>query len=95
MMWQILKTFAADIQERSGIKMNFIKMSVATVLALLYLVLAIPLAFLILLLFVVFGLPTYSLVNRVSSKSKAYKVYEIIISPLADFFIKILDFISD
>ena len=56
--------------------MNFIKMSVATVLALLYLVLAIPLAFLILLLFVVFGLPTYYLVNR--------------ISPLADCFIKIL-----
>ena len=74
--------------------MNFIKMSVATVLALLYLVLAIPLAFLILLLFVVFGLPTYYLVNRVNAKSKAYKVYEIIISPLADCFIKILDFIS-
>lgn len=75
--------------------MNFIKMSVATVLALLYLVLAIPLALLILMLFVVFGLPTYYLVNRVSSRSKAYKVYEIIISPLADFFIKILDFISN
>ena len=74
--------------------MNVVKMSVATVLALLYLVLAIPLALLILLLFVVFGLPTYSLVNRVSSKSKAYEAYEIIISPLADFFIKILDFIS-
>lgn len=74
--------------------MNILKMSVATVLALLYLVLAIPLAFLILLLFVVFGLPAYYLVNRVSSKSKAYKVYEIIISPLADCFIKILDFIS-
>ena len=74
--------------------MNFIKMSVATVLALLYLVLAIPLALLILLLFVVFGLPTYSLVNRVNSKSKSYKVYEAIIGPLADFFIKILDFIS-
>ena len=70
-------------------------MSVATVLALLYLVLAIPLALLILLLFVVFGLPTYYLVNSVSSKSKAYKVYDIIISPLADCFIKILDFISD
>lgn len=75
--------------------MNIVKMSVATVLALLYLVLAIPLAFLILLLFVVFGLPTYYLVNRVSSKSKAYKVYEIIISPLTDCFVKILDFISD
>ena len=75
--------------------MNIVKMSVATVLALLYLVLAIPLALLILLLFVIFGLPTYSLVNRVSSKSKAYKVYDIIISPLADFFIKILDFISN
>ena len=75
--------------------MNIVKMSVATVLALLYLVLAIPLALLILLLFVVFGLPTYSLVNRVSSKSKAYKVYEAIIGPLADCFIKILDFISD
>lgn len=74
--------------------MNFIKMSVATVLALLYLVLAIPLALLILLLFVVFGLSTYYLVNRVSSKSKAYKVYEAIIGPLADCFIKILDFIS-
>ena len=74
--------------------MNIVKMSVATVLALLYLVLAIPLALLILLLFVVFGLPTYYLVNRISSKSKAYKVYEIIISPFADFFIKILDFIS-
>ena len=74
--------------------MNFIKMSVATVSALLYLVLAIPLAFLLLLLYVAFGLPTYYLVNRVSSKSKAYKVYEIIISPFADFFIKILDFIS-
>ena len=70
--------------------MNIVKMIIATVLALLYLVLAIPLALLILLLFVVFGLPTYSLVNRVSSKSKAYKVYEIIISPFADFFIKIL-----
>ena len=54
--------------------MNIVKMITATVLALLYLVLAIPLALLILLLFVVFGLPTYSLVNRVSSKSKAYKV---------------------
>ena len=74
--------------------MNTVKMSVATVLALLYLVLAIPLAFLILLLFVVFGLPAYYLVNRASSKSKAYKVYEIIISPLADCFVKILDFIS-
>ena len=75
--------------------MNFIKMSVATVLALLYLVLAIPLAFSILILFVTFGLPAYYLVNRASSKSKSYKVYEIIISPLADCFIKILDFISD
>lgn len=75
--------------------MNFIKISVATVLALVYLIFAIPLAFLILLLFVVFGLPAYYLVNRVSSKSKSYKVYEIIISPLADCFIKILDFISD
>lgn len=75
--------------------MNFIKMSVATVLALLYLVLAIPLAFLILLLFVVFGLPTYYLVNRVNAKSKSYKVYEAIIGPLADFFIKILGFISN
>ena len=74
--------------------MNIVKLSVATVLALLYLVLAIPLALLILLLLVVFGLPTYYLVNRISSKSKAYKVYEIIISPFADFFIKILDFIS-
>lgn len=73
--------------------MNFIKMSVATVLALLYLVLAIPLAFLLLLLYVVLGLPTYYLVNRISPKSKAYKLYELIISPLADFFIKILDFI--
>ena len=68
-------------------------MSVATVLALLYLVLAIPLALLILLLFVVFGLPAYYLVNRVSSKSKAYKVYEAIIGPLADCFVKIMDFI--
>ena len=75
--------------------MNIVKMSVATVLALVYLMLAIPLAFLILLLFVVFGLPAYYLVNRVNSNSKAYKVYEIIISPFADFFIKILDFISD
>ena len=75
--------------------MNILKMSIATVLALVYLMLAIPLAFSILLLFVVFGLPAYYLVNRVSSKSKAYKVYEIIISPLADCFIKILDFISD
>ena len=75
--------------------MTIVKMSVATVLALVYLIFAIPLAFSILILFVVFGLPAYYLVNRVSSKSKAYKVYEIIISPLADFFIKILDFISD
>ena len=75
--------------------MNIVKMSVATVLALLYLVLAIPLALLILLLFVAFGLPTYYLVNRISPKSKSYKVYEIIISPFADCFIKILDFISD
>ena len=75
--------------------MNIVKMSVATVLALVYLLLAIPLASLILLYFVVFGLPAYYLINRVNFKSKAYKVYEIIISPLADFFIKILDFISD
>ena len=75
--------------------MNIVKMSVATVLALLYLIFAIPLAFSILILFVIFGLPSYYLVNRVSSKSKAYKVYEIIISPLADCFVKILDFISD
>lgn len=75
--------------------MTIVKMSVATVLALVYLMLAIPLAFSILILFVVFGLPAYYLVNRVSSKSKAYKVYEIIISPLADFFIKIMDFILD
>ena len=75
--------------------MNIVKMSVATVLALVHLMLAIPLAFSILILFVIFGLPAYYLVNRVSSKSKAYKVYEIIISPLADCFIKILDFISD
>ena len=75
--------------------MNIVKMSVATVLALVYLIFAIPLAFLILILFMVFGLPAYYLVNRVSSKSKTYKVYEIIISPLADCFIKILDFISD
>ena len=74
--------------------MNSVKMSVATVLALLYLVLAIPLALLILLLFVAFGLPTYYLVNRVNSKSKAYKVYEVIIGPFADCFVKIIDFIS-
>ena len=70
-------------------------MSVATVLALLYLIIAILLAFLILLLFVVFGLPIKYLLNKVSSKSKAYKVYEIIISPLANCFVKIMDFISD
>ena len=75
--------------------MNIVKMIIATVLALVYLIFAIPLAFLILLLFVLFGLPAYYLVNRVNAKSKAYKVYEIIISPLADCFIKILDFISD
>ena len=75
--------------------MNIVKMSVATVLVLLYLVLAIPLAFLLLLLYVVLGLPVYYLVNRVNSNSKAYKVYEIIISPFADCFIKILDFITD
>ena len=75
--------------------MNIVKMSVATVLALVYLIFAIPLAFSILILFVVFGLPAYYLVNRVNSKSKSYKVYEIIISPLVDCFIKILDFISD
>ena len=75
--------------------MNIVKMSVATVLALVYLMLAIPLAFSLLLLFVVFGLPINYLVNKVNSKSKAYKVYEIITSPLADCFIKILDFISD
>ena len=75
--------------------MNIVKMVIAIVLALVYLILAIPLAFSILILFVIFGLPAYYLVNRVNSKSKAYKVYEIIISPLADCFIKILDFISD
>ena len=75
--------------------MNIVKMSVATVLALVNLMLAIPLAFLILILYVVFGLPAYYLINRVSSKSKAYKVYEIIISPFADCFVKIMDFISD
>ena len=75
--------------------MNIVKMSVATVLVLVHLMLAIPLAFLLLLLYVVFGLPVYYLVNRVSNKSKAYKVYEIIISPLANCFVKIMDFISD
>ena len=73
--------------------MNIVKMSVATVLALVHLMLAIPLAFL--LLFVVFGLPIKYLLNKVSSESKAYKVYEIIVSPLADCFVKIMDFISD
>ena len=75
--------------------MNIVKMSVATVLALVYLIFAIPLAFLISLLFIVFGLPIKYLLNKVSSESKAYKVYEIIISPLADCFVKIMDFISD
>ena len=75
--------------------MNIVKMSVATVLALVYLIFAIPLAFLISLLFVAFGLPIKYLLNKVSPKSKAYKVYEIIISPLADCFVKIMDFISD
>lgn len=75
--------------------MNIVKMSVATVLALAHLMLAIPLAFLLLLLFVVFGLPIKYLLNKVSSESKAYKVYEITISPLADCFVKIMDFISD
>jgi len=75
--------------------MNIVKMSVATVLALVYLIFAIPLAFSILILFVAFDLPAYYLVNRVNSKSKSYKVYEIIISPLADCFVKIMDFISD
>ena len=74
--------------------MNIVKMVIATVLALVYLLLAIPLASLILLYFVVFGLPAYYLINRVNFKSKAYKVYKLIISPLADCFIKILDFIS-
>ena len=80
-------------------KMNIVKISVATVLALVYLIFAISLcyffSFLILLLFVVFGLPAYYLVNSVSPESKAYEVYKIIISPLADCFINILDFISD
>ena len=75
--------------------MNIVKMVIATVLALVYLLLAIPLASLILLYFVVFGLPAYYLINRVNFKSKAYKVYEIIISPLANCFVKIMDFISD
>ena len=48
--------------------MYIVKMSVATVLALVYLIFAIPLAFLILLLFVVFGLPVKYLLNKVSSK---------------------------
>ena len=75
--------------------MNIVKMVIATILTLVYLIFTIPLAFLLLLLYVVFGLPIHYLVNKVNSKSKAYKVYEIIISPLADCFIKILDFISD
>ena len=75
--------------------MNIAKMSVATVLALVHLMLAIPLAFLLLLLFVVFGLPIKYLLNKVSSESKAYKVYELIISPFALCFVKIMDFISD
>ena len=58
---------------KEGNKINFIKMLVATVLALVYLIFAIPLAFLILLLFVVFGLPIKYLLNKVSSKSKALK----------------------
>ena len=79
--------------------MNIVKMSVATVLALVYFIFAISLcyffSFLILLLFVVFDLPAYYLVNSESSESKAYKVYENIITPFADCFINILDFISD
>lgn len=74
--------------------MNVVKMSVATVLALVHLVLAIPLAFSILILFVLFGLPVYYLVNKISPKSKAYKVYKSIISPLDDCYVKILDLIS-
>ena len=74
--------------------MNIVKTVIATILALVYLIFAIPLAFLILLLYVVFGLPTYYLVDRVNAKSKAYKVYEAIIGPLADCFVKIMDFIS-
>ena len=74
--------------------MNIVKMSVATVLALVHLMLAIPLAFLLLLLFVVFGLPIKYLLNKVSSESKAYKVCKIIISPLDDCYVKILDLIS-
>ena len=62
--------------------MNIVTMSVATVLALVYLIFAIPLAFSILILFMVFGLPAYYLINSVNSKSKSYKVYEIIISAL-------------
>lgn len=75
--------------------MNIVKMSVATVLALVYLIFAIPLAFLISLLFVAFGLPVHYLINKVNSKSKAYKVYEVIIRPFTNCFEKIIWFISD
>lgn len=73
--------------------MNIVKMVIATVLALVYFIFAIPLSFSILYLFAVFGLPAYYLVNRVSNKSKSYKVCEIIVSPLADCFVKILNLI--
>ena len=45
--------------------MNIVKMSVATVLALVHLMLAIPLAFLLLLLFVVFGFTYQVLIKSI------------------------------
>lgn len=66
--------------------MNTLKMLVATVLALLYLIPSILLACLILLLFAVLALPMYYLVKKVSPASKTYKVCVTIIKPFADCF---------
>lgn len=73
--------------------MNVLRMSIATVLALVYFVLAIPLAYLILLLFIIFGLPISFLVEGISQKSKVYKVHATITNPFLDCLEKVLDYL--
>lgn len=73
--------------------MTVLRMSIATVLALVYFVLAIPLAYLILLLFIILGLPISFLVEGVSQKSKVYKIHKTIINPFFDCLDKVLDYL--
>lgn len=71
--------------------MNVLRLITAITLSLTSLFLAIPLA--LCLLIVVGGLTliVQPLINRLGEKSKAYKIYEVIVRPFADCFEKIMN----